>query len=85
VCFGTTVMHAPHKCRGDWDVRRGDARVVQRVSALVVHATLALEHNRDEIFMEQTKALVELTLRGWKSAATIGRHRNPSPDTSLGV
>ena len=24
--------------------------------------------------------LVELTLRGWKSAATIGRRRNPSPD-----
>lgn len=28
------------------------------------------------------QALVELTLRGWKSAATIGRHRNPSPDPS---
>lgn len=26
------------------------------------------------------EALVELTLRGWKTAATIGRRRNPSPD-----
>ena len=34
--------------------------------------------------MKQTRAPVELTLRGRKSAATIGRHRNPSPDTSLG-
>lgn len=30
------------------------------------------------------EALVELTLRGWKSAATIGRRRNPSPDGSWG-
>jgi DNA-binding CsgD family transcriptional regulator len=29
------------------------------------------------------EALVELTLRGWKSAATIGRRRNPSPDGVL--
>lgn len=27
---------------------------------------------------------VELTLRGWKPAATIGRRRNPSPDGSRG-
>jgi hypothetical protein len=27
---------------------------------------------------------VELTLRGWKPAATIGRRRNPSPDGSSG-
>jgi hypothetical protein len=39
----------PTKCRGGPDVRRGDARVVQRVSALAEASALALEHNRDEI------------------------------------
>ncbi len=29
---------------------------------------------------QQTEAIVELTLRWRKSAATIGRHRNPSPE-----
>jgi hypothetical protein len=30
--------------------------------------------------VEVQEAPVELTLQGWKSAATIGRRRNPSPD-----
>lgn len=85
VCFGTTVMHAPHKCRGDWDVRRGDARVVQRVSALVVHPTLALEHNRDEMSHETNKS----PRRAHASGAEIGRNdwAAPEPVTghSLGV
>lgn len=33
----------------------------------------------------QQQAFVELTLRGRKSAATIGRHRNPSPESLGGV
>ena len=32
----------------------------------------------------RTGTLVELALRGWKSAATIGRRRNPCPDGSRG-
>lgn len=34
--------------------------------------------------VEVQEAPVELTVQGWKSAATIGRRRNPSPDGSRG-
>jgi hypothetical protein len=34
---------------------------------------------------DQNRSLVEPKLGRWKSAATIGRHRNPSPDRTLGV
>jgi len=58
-------------------VRCGDARIVQRDSAERNESALAPEHNRNETRTLRSRKRGQ----GWKSAATIGRHRNPSPET----